>query len=145
MARTLSEADLLDSLRAGRAFVGFDLLADTSSSLWSAEGPSGKAIMGESLPFAAGTRLKAHAPCVCRLTILRDGVPVQQTVGRVLEIEAAGPGLYRVEAELMLAGNWEPWVYANPIRLRVVGGLSSAAIDSAIFFGVRSNPEISPE
>jgi hypothetical protein len=118
LARELTEAALLDALRAGRVFVGFDSMVDSSGFLWLAEDKAGRATMGEALGFTPETRLRAESPVPCRFTVIKDGSPVHQAVGRRLDWRPPGPGKYRVEAEVGVLGEWVPWVYANPIELR---------------------------
>jgi hypothetical protein len=118
LARVLSEPALLEALRAGRVFVGFDLIADSASFRWFATDNGQRAVMGEALAFSTETRLHALSPEPCRFTVLKDGNQVCQQEGRALEWTPPGPGKYRVEAELKVAGEWVPWVYANPIELR---------------------------
>jgi hypothetical protein len=118
LATELTEPAVLEALRAGRAFIGFDMIADSAGFLWLAENQGGKAVMGESLPFSGGTRLRARAPLPCRFTVLRDGKAVCQQEGRSLEWKPPGGGKYRIEAELKVLDQWVPWVYANPIELR---------------------------
>ena len=118
LARNLSEASILDSLRAGRVFIGFDVIADSTSFRWLARDGNSTAVMGESLGFSKSTRLYAMSPLPCRLTIRKDGSVVYQEEGRATEWTPPGPGKYRVEAELKVRDEWVPWVYANPIELR---------------------------
>lgn len=117
LARGLEEPAILDSLRAGRVFIGFDMIADSSSFRWYAKDPTGLAVMGEMLPFSNETRLHALSPLPCRFTIVKDGSVVQQAEGRAVDWTPSGPGKYRVEAELKVRDEWVPWVYANPIQL----------------------------
>jgi hypothetical protein len=118
LARDLSEPAVLDSLRVGRAFIGFDMVADSSGFRWFADNTWGLAVMGEPLAFDNSTRLHALSPLPCRFTILRDGGVVHQQEGRTLEWTPSRPGKYRVEAELKIREEWVPWVYANPIELK---------------------------
>ncbi len=118
LARELSEAAILDSLRAGRVFVGFDMIADSAGFRWLARDTAGQTVMGESRPLTAETRLQAHAPIPCRFSLVKDGAVVSQQEGRTAEWTPARPGKYRVEAELRVLDEWIPWVYANPIELR---------------------------
>ncbi|MEY4687711.1 MAG: hypothetical protein RIR76_1734 [Verrucomicrobiota bacterium] len=118
LARELTEPAVMESLRESRVFVAFDLIADSSGFRWSAEGPGGRAVMGETLPFAAGTRLRALAPIPGRFTLVKDGAALSTREGRSAEWIADGPGKYRVEVELSILGDWTPWIYANPIQLR---------------------------
>ncbi|HTI72012.1 MAG TPA: hypothetical protein VMF06_18705 [Candidatus Limnocylindria bacterium] len=117
LARELSEPALLDALRAGRVFIGFDMVADSSSFRWLARDGTSVTPMGESASLTPATRLEASAPIPCRFTVLKDGQQVHQAEGRSLLWTPVGPGKYRVEAELKVLDEWVPWVYANPIRL----------------------------
>lgn len=129
LAQELSEAALLDSLRAGRVFVGFDMIADSSSFLWYADNASGRSaggsgapgsrvVMGEAMAYDNTIRLHALSPLPCRFTILLDGGVVAQHEGRSWDWMPSRPGKYRVEAELRVGEDWVPWVYANPIELK---------------------------
>jgi hypothetical protein len=117
LARRLDEASILSALKAGRAFIGFDMLADSSGFVWMAEGNTGRVVMGEALWFSPEVRLRALSPHYCRLTIIKDGAAIHLQEGRSLEWAPPGPGQYRVEAELWIRGEWTPWIYANPIDL----------------------------
>lgn len=113
----LTEKAVLDALREGRAFVGFDVIAESSGFRWFISDGSKRAVMGEAFEHSSDARLQAVSPLPCRFTVVRDGIPVHQAEGRALEWAPPGPGNYRVEAELNVLGHWVPWVYANPIRL----------------------------
>lgn len=117
LASSLTESSILEALRAGRAFVGFDALADSTGFVWQAENTSGRVVMGQSLAFAPGTILTAAAPNFCRFRLLRNGELLFEHQGSRLEWQAPGPGRYRVEAQLHIAGEWIPWIFSNPIRL----------------------------
>lgn len=118
LARELTEAAILDSLRCGRVFVGFDVIADSASFRWFAEDGTASAVMGEALKGSDRTRLRARSPVPCRFTLVQDGAVRQRAEGRAADWAIAGPGKYRVEAELMVLGEWVPWVYANPIHVQ---------------------------
>lgn len=117
LARELGEAAILEALRIGRVFIGFDMMADSSGFRWLATSDSGQAVMGESLVLNEGTRLRALSPLPCRFTVVRDGSVVHQQEGRVMEWKPTEGGKYRLEAELKVRDEWVPWIYANPIRL----------------------------
>lgn len=118
LARNLSEPAVKEALKAGRVFVGFDMMADSSSFRWFADDGATRTVMGEAAPFSSALRLRALSPLPCRFTILKDGNVVDQEAGRALAWSPPGPGKYRVEAELSVLNEWVPWVYANPIELR---------------------------
>ncbi len=118
LSHDLDEPSVLDALKAGRAFVGFDMLGDSSGFRWFATSSSGTAVMGETAVLSGDTRLRALSPLPCRFTVLKDGTLVHQAEGRELTWTPPGPGKYRVEAELKILSDWMPWVYANPIALK---------------------------
>ena len=118
LAHNLSEPEILDSLRAGRVFIGLDHIADSSGFSWWAQEGTNTAVMGESAKFSTQTSLHARSPIPCRFTVIRDGQPIYQDQGRGMYWTPPGPGKYRVEAELEVLNEWTPWIYANPIQLR---------------------------
>jgi hypothetical protein len=118
LARELTEPAVKDALRAGRVFVGFDMVADSAGFRWFATDGTNRAVMGESAAFSVNVRLQARSPLPCRFTIFREGAPAVQVEGYEIEWAPPGPGKYRVEAELKMLKEWIPWVYANPIELR---------------------------
>jgi hypothetical protein len=118
LARDLSEPAITDALRAGRVFVGFDMIADSSSFRWFAAAGTNQTVMGEMAPLSTETRLHARSPLPCRFTVLKDGSAVFQEEGRSANWAPPGPGKYRVEAELKVLDEWIPWIYANPIQLQ---------------------------
>jgi hypothetical protein len=117
LARSLSEPTILDGLRAGRAFIGFDMIANSVGFQWFAADGTNHTVMGETAAFSPATRLGVKSPLPCRFTIIKNGSAVCQEEGRALDWTPPGPGKYRVEAELKVLNNWVPWVYANPIKL----------------------------
>ena len=117
LASECTEPALLDALRQGRAFVAFDMIADARGFVSCAEGSGKKAVMGESIPFAPGLRLRMASPHACRFTILRYEAQVAQGTGNTFDWTVPGSGKYRVEAELDLLGKWTPWIYTNAIAV----------------------------
>jgi len=117
LATECTEPALLDALRRGRAFVGFDMLADARGFVFLAQGREKRAVMGESIPIEPDLTLRMASPHTCRFTILRQGVQVAQLTGNAFDWKVPEPGKYRVEAELQILGEWTPWVYANPIEV----------------------------
>ena len=118
LAEFLSEPSVLEALRAGRVFVGFDMIADSAGFSWMASAGTNHVVMGESMGFSPDAQLQVASPLPCRFTILKDGVTCIQQEGRTLDWTPSGRGKYRVEAELKILQKWVPWVYANPIELK---------------------------
>ncbi|HOH51178.1 MAG TPA: hypothetical protein PLI98_10605 [Candidatus Hydrogenedentes bacterium] len=122
LANDLTEEEILGAIMDGRAFVGFDMIADSSGFVWMAKGPSGQAVMGESIPLSPGLKLVGAAPHVCRFIVKRHGQEVYRSEGASMEFVPDQPGKYRVEAELRILDEWVPWVYANPVEITAAGG-----------------------
>jgi hypothetical protein len=118
LAKDLTEEGILDALGNGRAYVGFDMIADARGFIYVAEGHGEKLVMGDERTYADGYMLKAASPLPCRFTLVRDGETVTQSDGRTFSHDVEGPGVYRIEAELDIRGEWTPWVYTNPIYFR---------------------------
>jgi hypothetical protein len=113
-------AGIVHALAVGRNYVGLDGLApadgfsfttfepkDSDRRAWS---------MGDWVTPEAGLRLRAggRMPAHTQLTLLRDGRAIAAGE-QSLDVEAPGPGVYRVEARVP---GWEiPWVISNPISV----------------------------
>jgi len=117
LAHECTEEALLDAVRAGRAFIGFDMIADARGFVFLAEAEGSSAVMGESLGFSPGLTLRSASPHTCRFTLVADGQTAAQATGTSFEFKPTGPGKYRIEADLEILGEWTPWVYTNPIHL----------------------------
>jgi hypothetical protein len=121
----LSAEALLEALRKGRGYLAFDLFGDARGFRFEADTPAGPRTMGEEVSLAesgGAVRLRARAPVVCRLRFLRDGRLVGEASGVTQhELNADGPGAYRVEAYLEHPGgllDGKPWIISNPIYVR---------------------------
>jgi hypothetical protein len=117
LAKELTEPGILDALRQGRVFIGFDMIADSKGFKYFAESQGNKAVMGETIAFAPDLRLRAGSPEPCRFTVVKNGHVVHQVEGVELDWKPDGPGKYRIEAELSILDQWTPWVYTNPIAI----------------------------
>jgi hypothetical protein len=103
---------IFDALGKGRAFLGFDRLADTAGTRFGSE--DGLLGPGDEAPFSRPVRLRAIVPREADLRLLKDGTPFQTTRGREILGSANGPGVYRAEARL----DGKPWIFTNPVYLR---------------------------
>jgi hypothetical protein len=110
----LNEANLLEALRAGHCFIGFDFLGDTSGFSFTA----GTRIQGDEIALAADTRLKVRTPVPSRVLLLKDGVQVADENGVTSkEFPVGERGVYRVEVYLPQVSSG-PWIISNPIYVR---------------------------
>ena len=111
---------IVHALAVGRSYVGLDGLAPANGFSFTTFEPVDAPLrpwsMGDVVPPLPGLRLRAggRMPAHTQLTLLRDGRAVA-SAEQSLDIEAPGPGVYRVEARVP---GWDvPWVISNPISV----------------------------
>ncbi|HOD52645.1 MAG TPA: hypothetical protein PLJ71_20335 [Candidatus Hydrogenedentes bacterium] len=126
LAHELSREAILESLREGRVYIAFDVLADSTGFVFVADSRDGRAVMGERIPLGPDVHLRAGSPVPCRFTVVHDGVVAHQAEGRELDWQAKDAGKYRIEAEVDILGEWTPWVYTNPIEVAATAVASEA-------------------
>lgn len=113
--KPLTTENLLQALKNGHSFVGFDTLGDTKGFAFTA----GDKIMGDEITLADKVDLKAVAPLAARFVIFRNGEKVYEQTATEINFEAREKGAYRVEAYLDSIGfDRMPWIISNPIYLR---------------------------
>jgi hypothetical protein len=120
--KQLTQDALLEALKNGHTFIGFDVLSDTRGFLFSAENGAESKIMGDEISLQNGVRLKANAPQNARFVIFKNGEKVFES-GETTEaiFEAKETGAYRVEVYLDALGSpfdKMPWIISNPIYIR---------------------------
>lgn len=97
---------LIEALRAGRSFIGFDVLTDST---------------GFSFAQCDGGALCINTPVESRIVLIKDGQPVREAKGNGLKYGPYDKGVYRVEAYLDQLGppfDKMPWIISNPIYVR---------------------------
>lgn len=110
---------VLESLRLGRAFIGYDLAAPTRGFRFTAQGSQGIAWMGEELPVGSGVTFQINLPRRCECRLLKDGELLKTWRKReICTYITSEPGVYRVEAYLQYRGRRRGWIFSNPIYLR---------------------------
>jgi hypothetical protein len=110
---------VLDALRSGHAFVGYDLPAPTRGFRFSAQGMGRSAWMGDEIPAKHGVTLQIRLPQRAEFNLLKDGVIIQTWTDRdVTSYIATEPGVFRVEAYLPYRGKRRGWIFSNPIYVR---------------------------
>jgi hypothetical protein len=120
---------LLEAIREGHVFTAVDAIAVPASLEFSARTAGGMtAVGGGELPVTAGAARfvsRASVPSAAATILLRDGLPIAERSGGVLEHEASLPGAYRVEVHVAGAPGRPPvpWIVGNPIyRLSPAAG-----------------------
>lgn len=115
---SVTEETVRDALDAGRAFVAFDWLADASGFDWSVAARGQRYEMGASVPWTPDMTCRGAAPLPATWKLYRDGHLLVERSGREFAQPVAGPGNYRVELWLDVAGQPRVWVLSNPVYVR---------------------------
>jgi hypothetical protein len=114
----LSEKAVWEALKAGRAYVAFDWLADATGFDYAAVLGPRRFEMGSRPRLEKGLTLRGRAPLPGRWKLLRNGKVVAEARGRDFTYLAAEPGNYRVEVWLRVAGEEMIWILSNPLYVR---------------------------
>jgi hypothetical protein len=116
--KTLTQQSLLDALREGHCFIGFDVLSDTSGFSFSA----GDKIMGDETTLEEAPGLKVAVPQSARIVLFKDGHKISEAPEvREMGFMPKERGTYRVEVFLDSLGkpfDRLPWIVSNPIYVK---------------------------
>lgn len=115
---TSAKAQVLDALRAGHAFVAYDLAGDARGFHFTATSRQGTVSMGDEMCPNGPVTLHVASPLPAGLRLLKDGCEVARVRGRVLTYETNEPGVFRVEAYRRYRIKPRGWVFSNPIYIR---------------------------
>ena len=110
---------VLDALRHGRAFIGYDLPAPTKGFNFTARGRNQTASMGDEILLDEGITFQIRLPLPVEWRLLRDGQPIkiwkeQEFITYIIN----QPGVYRVECYIQYLGKRRGWIFSNPIYVR---------------------------
>ena len=119
--KPLDATSLLEAVRAGHCFIGFDFLGDSSGFSFTAENAGERKIQGDEISLKPETRLRVQSPVAGRIVVLKDGaILVDETAISTKELVITERGVYRTEIYLPQLG-WvskQPWIISNPIYVR---------------------------
>lgn len=121
-ADEFSSKNIKEHIEKGNAFVVFEGLAKGDGFQFFALNQQKElaGILGDSIAVETVDRLKILSPFPARYRIIRDGEVLQESNGPLYEFEFSPQnqkGNYRIEADLLLDGNWVNWIFTNPIYL----------------------------
>ncbi len=107
---------ILDSLRHGHCFIGYDRPAPTRGFSFTACGFESSALMGDELNSKGGITFQIRLPRVAECILLKDGKPVRTWRKHDLcTYITTEPGVYRVEVYIDYLGRRRGWIFSNPI------------------------------
>ena len=120
--KALDATSLLDAVRAGHCFIGFDFLGDTTGFSFEAENGGGRKIQGDEIQLNGETRLRVRSPIPGRIVIFKDGSIFSDDSGiSDKDVAITERGIYRAEVYLPQLGSLvarQPWIISNPIYVR---------------------------
>lgn len=114
----LSQPAVWEALKAGRAYVAFDWIADPTGFAYVARAGGKDYPMGSEPKFESGMKLLAEAPVPGVFKVVRNGEVVHEARTRKLEYPLDQPGNYRLEVWENIVGELRPWILTNPIYVR---------------------------
>ncbi len=110
---------VLEALRQGHCYIGYDLPASTRGFSFTAHGLQQVAQMGDEIDSKGGVTFKIRLPLRADSTLFMDGKPSRAWHGRdVCTFTTTEPGVYRLEAYLHYQGRRRGWIYSNPVYVR---------------------------
>jgi len=120
--KPITRENLIEALKMGHAFVGFDVLGDTSGFSFSANNGAETRVMGDDIALSQGVKLQAFSPVPARFVVFRNGerFSESQPTGEILS-DVKESGTYRVEVYLDQLGSpfdKMPWIISDPIYVR---------------------------
>ena len=111
---------LLQAIKAGHCFIGFDVFGDSSGFRF--ETSNAPAIQGDEISLQKDLRLRVSIPVSSRVLVFRNGEIVLDETGiTAKEIPVVDKGVYRVEVYLPQLGKpvgEQPWIISNPIYVK---------------------------
>lgn len=120
--KRLDATSLLDAVKAGHCFIGFDFLGDSSGFTFEAENSGERKMQGDEISLKPETRLRVQTAVSSRVVLFKDGAAFLDESGiSAKELAVTERGVYRVEVYLPQLGNLvaqKPWIISNPIYVR---------------------------
>jgi len=110
---------VLDTLRKGNFYVGYDLPHSTAGFHFTAQGKDAIANMGEEITNAGGVTFQIRLPDRGECRLIRDGQIVKVwKIRNPCTYITTQPGVYRVEVYRNYFGRQRGWIFSNPIYVK---------------------------
>jgi hypothetical protein len=116
---------LIEAIRAGRFFVGFDVIGNSSGFSFTAMSSDflhTQFSMGEVAPWIS--QIKVVSPLSARIVIFKDGQVFKEQIGSSVATDQLNDGAYRIEVyrdDLGPPFDKMPWIISNPVYVRSDG------------------------
>jgi hypothetical protein len=109
---------ILDALRCGHSFIGYDRPAPTRGFSFTARGFEASALMGDELNSKGGITFQIRLPMIAECNLLKNGKTVRTWRKHDLcTYITTEPGVYRVEVYIQYLGRRRGWIFSNPIYI----------------------------
>jgi hypothetical protein len=110
---------ILDGLKSGHCFIGYDLPASTRNFYFGVENSINQISMGDEIKFNPNIILKITIPGKCECRLIKNGEkigfwPNHESISYSVD----EPGVYRVECYRWYLGIKRGWIFSNPIYIR---------------------------
>jgi len=106
---------IIEAMRRGHAFVGYDLPAPTRGFRFTAQGKDKTAMMGDEISVKYGVTFQIRLPIPAECSLLKNGKVIKSWQNRdTCTYITTEPGIYRVEVHKQFYGR-RGWIFSNPI------------------------------
>jgi hypothetical protein len=117
--RAFEASSVLEAIRAGHCYLGFDFLGDASGFSFAAENAGDRRIQGDEISLREHTKLRVQTPAPARIVLYKDGVQLSVEDGLASkEFAVTERGVYRVEINRLGTLGQKPWIISNPIYVK---------------------------
>jgi hypothetical protein len=110
---------VINALRQGHFFIGYDLPSPTRGFSFTARNREGTALMGDEIELFDGVTIQIRLPGPTECRLIKDGKVFKAWNDREILTQTVNqPGVYRVECYIEYLGRRRSWIYSNPIYIR---------------------------
>jgi hypothetical protein len=107
---------ILDALRNGHCFIGYDLPAPIRGFHFNAHGMESSSQMGHEFDPKGEVTFQVPMPQKAECILIKDGKPIRTWLNHDLcTYITAVSGVYRVEVYIEYMGRRRGWIYSNPV------------------------------
>jgi hypothetical protein len=110
---------ILNALRQGHFFIGYDLPASTRGFSFTAKNREITAQMGDEIELFDGVTIQIRLPGPTECRLIKDGKVMKAWNEREILTQTVNQrGVYRVECNINYLGLRRAWIFSNPIYIR---------------------------